>query len=721
MRIKTLQLFFLAFLLSCQKGVASWQLIDLVGGGGAPAIAVHNNSGIIYLGSDMGGVRWSKDKGQTWITINRGFSFEKRSHKNIQDLFIVEQKNNGYVFATTTGGILYYSSLELQDPKKVNWKILLNTQKTLDKRVPLGHISVNKEKNTLFVGVGNLNRILLNQFVNISTKHSGKIFSFSFPTEQASSFKLIDQIQILKSDISSKKSLHITAIGATVNNELKISTNQGLFWGKKKINTWEFNKLNSTDLPHTEIIGLEENIEKPNDVVILLNEQSNSGGLYHTTAFRNTKWKHISEQINTKAGLGKFIRSKTKPEQILLIGDAKSPLGLLKLENLYENKLKWTTIVSLRMVLEKHRRKEFKSWQRYNIPANGLKELTAQDKNGFSDIFISGFQGFVYYTHWKGNTLKQIYTKTTTDGSFSGNGLNLMVADGIHSLPHSDSSYIIRYHDNLFFITEDNGKSFKRPFAGFGFATDFATSSDKKTYFLSYQKGNHFKKTNGGGILVSHDKGKSWKNINQVPNQPTTSLERINQSIYSSVYGEGVFEATSADDYIKWNCIGLRKKKIIDLFQFENRLYALVKPKKKLSIFQYNDKWIKVDFSLPSQKVEEINLFNSNYLIFKTLKQAYLYKITLNNSKTIFEKIVIKNNITDICFSPKFEHFFASTFNRGILSSTDLKEWKLLSKIGLMGNDSFSKIRCKENGEIFAIALDAGGIFKMNLEDRFKE
>ena len=81
-----------------------WQLVDPGGGGAAPAIYQVPGSDDLFVGSDVGGFRYSADAGGQFRVINEGLDFKGSGGDNIQALAGYRRGATDHVIGSATGG-----------------------------------------------------------------------------------------------------------------------------------------------------------------------------------------------------------------------------------------------------------------------------------------------------------------------------------------------------------------------------------------------------------------------------------------------------------------------------------------------------------------------------------------------------------------------------------------------------------------------------------------
>ena len=120
--IKSLNIF-ISLLIFLASGVPAqkWVLKDPGGGGAVPAIAVLNNSDIVYVGSDVGGVRHSNDGAASFEPVNYGIP--GTSGRNIAEMEVFDQGQVNLVFSACTGGLIRWDSVKT-DHGSIYWKTL---------------------------------------------------------------------------------------------------------------------------------------------------------------------------------------------------------------------------------------------------------------------------------------------------------------------------------------------------------------------------------------------------------------------------------------------------------------------------------------------------------------------------------------------------------------------------------------------------------------------
>ena len=325
--------------------------------------------------------------------------------------------------------------------------------------------------------------------------------------------------------------------------------------------------------PH--VLAVRPDAGNPEDVILLLNEgglerqndkSSTSarlfvkGGLFHTRSALapSPVWQNITPAQAQGKGLGELERGRMHPAELVLAGDARSSLGVLYTHDF--SRESWRIVLDRSFIDRKGKTRGLDGWRRSVGSFRGVKEIAIDEaSDGIATLYVTGFQGRLLSGRRLAEGFRFEQSYTIVEGGkppvrYRNRGLPLMVPWRAYADPRDDERVLFLYHDNIVFVSDDAGLSFRRPVMKFGWGTDVLFDPGAERIFLAYSIGNHLesgrrRKAERGGILIGLRQATTWEDLKpRLPEAgPVEALALVRGELCANVYREGVF-CTPIDD-----------------------------------------------------------------------------------------------------------------------------------------------------------------------------
>lgn len=731
----------IASLFAVNTFAQTWELKDPGGGGAVPAIAVMDNSDIVYVGSDVGGIRHSNDRAASYEPVNYGIPGAE-SGKNICEMEVFNQGEEDVVFAATTGGKIMWDTVKTNHYDIV-WKTVFNKDIDWGISDPLGFgpIESNHNGTKIYVGIGNLNKLNDDIYITQPNNKAGTILIFdvdytsgvsinSTPTE-INIFTLLGEAVVSNCQVTD-----ISATGFT-DNSFWVSTTTGIYKITDAGNgNYTCTSKYGSGLLDNRVLSVTVSNDDVNDVVILVHEDPDNltGGIWHTTNGESASPEWINKTGATKFHKNecvKLVRSKNNPNEAVGVGK----YGVFYTADISKStsEVLWEKIMAVDFVIQPG----YDGWVRTEgtkhrgAHAVALRENTA----GIEEIYFAGFQGFIFKLEKEGSTFNnsQIYTNQQADGSYKGRGIPLMVNHQIEINPDNNQQVYFLYGDNNFFVSNNSGDTFFRPYAVWSYGHDLLWGDSGNEVYICLSIGNHPGDFNGGSIIKTTDSGKNWTiagggdaKTNGLPNAAITSITKYNGKIYTTAFENGLYSF----DGTSWNLEGFSGKPVFNTTSApdvsvnnEEVLFACLNEVTggELLYYYYNNTWTAFGSAMQSMVKNNENRLkydNGNLMVFDGIGNSAFAKTDDISSVADLQSLTWHDfdlKIYDITYCPVANKYYAATKENGILYTSDLtqpaNEWASLTDEGLFGWKRFLAVNVDSEGNIYAGG--ANGVYRI--------
>ncbi len=351
-----------------------------------------------------------------------------------------------------------------------------------------------------------------------------------------------------------------------------------------------------------------------------------------------------------------------------------------------------------------------------------------------------------------GSSWQQLYTTKKGD-HWEGNGLELMVVDGISFDPNNSNTLYVGYDDFGLFRSDDGGVSFKPldpkqdPYDGSDGAKEVTVDPDNGDVFISRYDGlaNALGSNYSiGEVWKSTDRGENWDNFsNGLPQgYPKLIMDKSSGSagsrtLYCSIIGHGIYKSVNGEN--SWTQIntglGNDSGRVweIEIHPTNSQvLYAGINSfGAGGSLYKSEDagnSWSKVS-AFPAMDILEIKIDPSNGYVYVGATDNFDYNFEgglyvskddgnswnkiLNDSR-IAGIVIHPNNSEKIYTISQAWYLWNSTINPGVFVTEDGgNNWADIT--GSLGNTFLRTIEINPfNPDEIYVGTDGGGLWKLN-------
>ena len=351
-----------------------------------------------------------------------------------------------------------------------------------------------------------------------------------------------------------------------------------------------------------------------------------------------------------------------------------------------------------------------------------------------------------------GDTWQQLYASPKGD-FWEGNGLELMVVDGMAYDPNNSSTLYVAYDDFGLFRSDDGGSSFKPldskqdPYDGSDAAKDVVVDPNNGDVFISRYDG--LAHAIGSGYLIgevwkSSDKGETWENFsNGLPQgYPKLIIDKNSGSagsriLYCSIFGHGIYKSVNGEN--SWeainNGLGSDAAKVweIEIHPVNSQvLYAGINSLgARGTLYKSTDageSWENLS-TFPTLDILEIKIDASNGYVYVGATDNYEYNFEgglyvskdegiswakiLDNSR-IAGVVIHPDNSDKIYAISQAWYLWNSTINPGVFVTEDGGDnWTDIT--GNLGNTFLRIIEINPfNPDEVYVGTDGGGLWKLD-------
>ena len=583
-----------------------WQLVDPGGGGAAPAVYRIPGSEHLFVGSDVGGFRYSDDAGKQFRVINEGLDFASSASDNIQKITSYRRGDTHHVVGSATAGVLYWRSVGNSGLGPAWIKFFDARQSKRGGATTLAALAVDSGARHLYAGVGNQNNLALNRLTKLDPQQSGRIYIFGIGEDQAkpvppqpAGFLSLESVC---TGLEGGPYFHVSDLAAvSVDGEeyLYVGTSEGLLIIRGPRSDAVDCQRRSVAGRNTHVLAVRPDPRNPADVVLLLNEgpltrqndksgkssrSYRKGGVFHTRSVLapSPAWRNITPAKAQGKGLGELERGRINPAELVLSGDARSPLGLLYTPDFSRGS--WRVVLDRSFISRKGKTRDLDGWRRSENSFRGVKGLAIEeDADGIATLYVAGFQGRLLVGHRDagGFNFEQAYTiveERKPRVRYGNRGVPLMNPWRVFVDPRDGERVIFLYFDNLLFVSDDAGSSFRRPIVKLGWGTDVTFDPNAERLFLAYSIGNHLEsgrrnKAERGGIMLMSRQATAWKEFKpRLPAAgPVEALTMSRGELCANVYRKGVFcTAIDGNVYQAWRRAVPKKLDVLHLIDVDD-------------------------------------------------------------------------------------------------------------------------------------------------------
>lgn len=483
-------LFFSGFFSPCfaeDKGIV-WRLI---GPGDADQVTSLSVSmdGSVYAGTDIGGIYYSSNQGESWMPVNNGI----KSY-DITTPVVIDPKNRKALYVGTRGG--FYKSTD----GGVTWHSVwrgIGAPKPSSLSAPVGSLALNPDDTSiLYLGFG----------YRPSAEGGGVIRKLSWNGDILMS-KDNGETWEQKSPLPQGSKMRHMVVDPKNTNTIYAATNDGLFKSLDAGKTWKI--IISDAIRYIAI--------NPNDSNIIYSTAGPRG------VFKSRDGGDSWEEKNS--GLG-FIKNKSQHHDnyAKIIIDKKNTKILYTINSTWgdsggvykstDNGESWVKITKWTGAKGAQGNVET-AWLEVSRRVNAI----ALDPVNSEKIYI-GTSRYLYRSDDGGGAWKQLISKEVTPGRWTNRGINVFGHTRVVGINPEDHNYLyIGTSDHGLVISDDNGKSWFPSVKGMKYKDDiFDVAVDPQKPGIVHVINSKGLKV--CGFATSYDYGKTWvQRTNGLPDE----------------------------------------------------------------------------------------------------------------------------------------------------------------------------------------------------------
>ncbi|MCF6158927.1 MAG: hypothetical protein E3K32_10225 [wastewater metagenome] len=435
--------------------------------------------GIVYAGTDVGGIYSSNNQGEYWIPLNNGIK-----NYDITTPVVIDPADEATLFVGTRGG--FYKSTDRGATWRSVWKGIGTPQEEF-LSASIGSIALNHEKtHILYLGLG----------YRPSTEGGGVIKKISWSGNIYMSRESGGNWELISSLPQGSKIRHI-AVDSKNTNTVYAATNAGLFKSMDAGKTWK--KIMDTAVKYIAI--------HPDDSRCVF-IAAGSNGVFKSHDEGNS-WEKKNQ------GLG-FIKTKSKhfDNYATILIDTKNTKTVYAINSTWgdtggvyksiNNGETWIMITRWGSASGTKGNVE-QAWLNLSRKVNAI----ALDPNNTERIYI-GTSRYLYRSDDGGSTWKQLISREVSPGRWTHKGINVFGQTLVVGIDPKDHNYLYAgTADHGLVISDDNGKSWFPSEKGMKYKDDILDIAvDPKQPNIVHVINS--KRLRVCGFATSFDYGKTW-------------------------------------------------------------------------------------------------------------------------------------------------------------------------------------------------------------------